>query len=72
MKELKIKIDGIHCDNCRKSIISSLSKNDKIKSVKVNDDVATISYENELDYNEVINTINDIGFETKEEYIINK
>ena len=68
MKEVKLKIDGIHCDNCRSRIKNVLMKNKEIKDVDVIDNEAIIKYEDELDHDKVINTINDIGFETKEEY----
>jgi len=68
MKEVKLKIDGIHCDNCRASIKNALSKNDEIKEVEVIDDTAIIKYEKDLNHKKIIDCINDIGFETKEEY----
>ena len=70
MKEIKLKIDGIHCDNCRARITKVLSKNDEIDSVLVEDNIATIKYKEELNHKKVIDAINDIGFETKEEYFI--
>ena len=68
MKEIKLKIDGIHCDNCRSRIKNVLEKNSEIKEVEVIDDKAIIKYDSDLNHEKVINTINDIGFETKEEY----
>ena len=70
MKTKKIKIDGIHCDNCRNSIVSVLKKEKEIKNVKVEGDIATIECNEDLTNEKIINSINDIGFETKEEYII--
>ena len=72
MKKVELKIDGIHCDNCRSRIKKVLEKNEEIKTVNVNDNVATIEYENDLDHEKVIDTINSIGFETKEEYFSEK
>ena len=72
MKEIKLKIDGIHCDNCRIRITKVLSNIDEVKEVNIKENIATIKYEKELDHNKIINTINDIGFETKEEYFIEK
>lgn len=68
MKEIKLKIDGIHCDNCRNRIVKVLSNNNEIKDIKVIEDTAIIKYENELNKDKIIETINDIGFETKKEY----
>ncbi len=68
MKEIKLKIDGIHCDNCRNRIAKVLLNNDEIKEVSVVDNVAIIKYDKDLNHSKIINTINDIGFETKEEY----
>ncbi len=70
MKEIKLKIDGIHCDNCRKRIKSVLLNNEEIKDVQIEDNIASIKYEKKLDHEKVISTINDIGFETKEEYFV--
>ena len=70
MKEIKLKIDGIHCDNCRNRIKNVLSKNDEIKSIEVINNVATIKYEKEIDKKKIVDTINDLGFETKEDYFI--
>ena len=68
MKEIKLKINGIHCDNCRLRIKNVLSKNKEISKVDVVDDTAIIKYEKDLDKNKIVDSINDIGFETKEEY----
>ncbi len=72
MKKISLKIDGIHCDNCRERIKKILSRNDEIKSIEINDNIAVIEYEKELNHEKIIESINDIGFETKEEYFINE
>lgn len=68
MNKINVKIEGIHCDNCRNRIVKVLSKIDNIKDIVINDDIATIKYEGELNHKEIIDTLNDIGFNTKEEY----
>ena len=72
MKKISLKIDGIHCDNCRERIKKVLLRNDEIKNIEINNNMATIEYEKELNHEKVIESINDIGFETKEDYFINE
>lgn len=69
MKKIKVKIDGIHCDNCRASIKNALSENKKIKSINIEESSAIIKCDETLDYSEIIDKINDIGFETNKKYI---
>lgn len=72
MKEIKLKIDGIHCDNCRNRIINALSYSfeNEIDDMKIKDNLLKISYSKELDKKKIVDTINDLGFETKEDYFI--
>jgi sulfite exporter TauE/SafE/copper chaperone CopZ len=71
MKKIYVKIKGIHCSNCIDKISNELNKINNIKNVIIKKDIACISYINNIDYNEIINTINDLGYETKKEYISN-
>ena len=72
MNKLYVKIDGIHCSHCIKTITDELLKNKNIKQVKIKRNIAHISYENKLTHKEIIKTINNINEITKEEYISDK
>ena len=64
-----VRIEGIHCRHCIDTITKELLKNSKIKSVKIKNNIATIDYEGILTNKEIIKTIKDIDYFTKEEYI---
>ncbi len=68
MNKINIKIDGIMCDKCRETIKNTLIKVEGIKEVTVTQDIASIKYDGKLNKKEIIDSINNIGFETKEEY----
>ena len=72
MKEIKLKIDGIHCDNCRNRIIKALtySFSKEIDDIEIEDNILKICSSKEINHKRIIDTINDLGFETKEEYFI--
>lgn len=68
MKKIIIKIEGMSCSHCAKRVEENLKKIDDIKSVKVNLDkkIATITYKNNIEINELENIINELGFTFKE------
>ncbi len=70
MKRIRIKIDGIRCNKCRSIITTELEKNKLIKSVSIDENIASIEYNEKLDVKEIIDIINSLEFETKEDYII--
>lgn len=69
MKTLYIKIIGIHCDNCRKKISSSLIDIKNIKDVKFNKDIAIIKYTGDLNKKDIVSLIKKIDYYTQEDYI---
>lgn len=69
MKEIYVKIEGIHCNNCESKIKKELLKDKKIKDVKINKNIAYISYNGKLDKKEIIDMITGIDYITKDEYI---
>lgn len=69
MKKLYVKIEGIHCAHCESKIETELLKNKKIKEMKINKNIASISYSGTLSHKEIIDTITKIGYFTKDEYI---
>lgn len=64
-----IKIDGIHCDNCRKKIKEKLLKEKDIKEVEINKNIAKIISSKKLNDEKIIHLINSLDYFTKEEYI---
>lgn len=69
MQKIYVKIDGIHCNHCKDIIENALLKKSEIVAVKVKRNIASISYEGDLQLKELIKTIIDLGYETKESYI---
>ena len=72
MHEIYVKIEGIHCDNCREHIKKELLKLKNVKKVELKTDVAKIISSKELSKQLIINTINKLDYFTKEEYITDK
>lgn len=66
-----VRIEGIHCKHCIDTITKELLKNKNIKKVSIKNNIAIIDYENELSNPEIISTINNIDYFTKDEYIYN-
>ena len=69
MKTKYVRIDGIHCKHCIEIITNELMKNKKIKEVKIKRNIAYISYDKKLSIEEIIDSINELDYFTKEEYI---
>lgn len=62
-----IKVNGMHCANCKKAVEDAVSKIDGIKSARVNLDAKELEYEAKdpaqpVDLDIIINTIEDLGF----------
>ena len=71
MNKIYVKIDGIHCSHCISKIKTALLKNKNIKNVEINNNIAYISYINDIENNYIIKIITDLGYITKKEYISN-
>ena len=69
MKQVYIKIDGMHCSHCEMTIRNTLLKIKNIESVEFDGNIACINYKGKLDKNKLINAILDKEYITKEEYI---
>ncbi len=69
MKKIYVKIKGITCDHCRSKIKNALLKENNIKDVMVNKNIAQISYDKDIDKKKIIKTILDLDYITKEDYI---
>lgn len=64
-----VKIDGIHCDNCRRKIKEKLLKEKEIKEVEINKNIAKITSSKKLNDEKIIHLINSLDYFTKKEYI---
>ncbi len=64
-----VKIDGISCDNCRNKIKNELLKISEVNEVNITKNIAKITYIDKIDTEEIIKTINDLGYLTKNSYI---
>lgn len=69
MKNIYVKIDGIHCHNCEEKIKNKLLENKKIKQVKIDSSIAHITYSGKISNTSIIKMITDLGYITKDEYI---
>ena len=63
-KKLVIKVNGMRCEHCAKTVTDGLKKIDGVKSIKVNlkDNKVTINHKKDLDISLIENTINDLGY----------
>lgn len=66
-KVSKLLVENMHCNGCAKRIEESLKKNKDIKKVKINLNTkeVTITSTNELDINNIKETINNLGYNVK-------
>ena len=64
-----VKIDGISCDNCRNKIKNELLKISEVNEVNITKNIAKITYIDKIDKEEIIKTINNLGYLTKNSYI---
>ncbi len=71
MKNIYVKIDGMHCTHCEDTIRGSLLKISNIKNVEFDSFIACITYTGNLDKEEIKKSIINCGYITKNEYISN-
>ena len=69
MKEISLKIKGMHCTGCSTRLEKVLNNQDGVEKAKVSleDAKADITFdENEIGLNEIKEAISDAGFEAEE------
>ncbi len=69
MKEIELKIKGMHCTGCSTRLEKVLNNQDGVEKAKVSleDAKADITFdENEIGLNEIKEAIEDAGFEAEE------
>ena len=69
MKKIYIKIDGMMCTHCYQTVIKIIQNDFNVKKVKLNRNIATVWYENEINTENIIEEINKKGYITKKEYV---
>lgn len=64
MKEIKLKVEGTKCKECKKRLENSLNNQDGIKNASVNleKNIVTVIIDDSIDIKRVEEYINDIGF----------
>ena len=69
MKEINLKVKGMHCEGCENRIKNSLSTIEGIEEVIANhiDDTVLIKTNKELDIEDIKEKIEDLGFENEEQ-----
>ncbi len=69
MKELLIKVDGMHCEGCEKRIQNALKNLDEIKKAIANYKKGTVNIilKKEISKVKIKEIIEDIGFFVKED-----
>lgn len=63
-KKMIIKIEGMSCMHCAKTVTETLKKQDNVLKVKVDLEKkeALVIYKNDIDINFIKETINDLGY----------
>ena len=69
MMKKYVKIEGIHCEHCKKKISEALLKNKNISNVKIKNNIAILDCNDKVKNKDIIKIINDLDYFTKEEYI---
>lgn len=69
MKEINLKVIGMHCEGCENRIKNSLSTIDGIEEVIANhiDGSVLIKTNKEVDIEDIKEKIEDLGFENEEQ-----
>ena len=68
MKELKFKVDGMHCEGCENRIKKALNMLNAVTDVYANfkDGIVIVTIDKNVNTNSIKETINDLGFEIKD------
>ncbi len=68
MKELKFKVDGMHCEGCENRIKKALNMLNGVTDVYANfkDGIVIVTIDKNVNTNSIKEIINDLGFEIKD------
>lgn len=69
MEKIYIKVDGMVCGHCYKTVMSIINSEPNVKKVKIRRNIATVWYENKINVKRLIKEINERGYLTKDEYV---
>lgn len=69
MKELVLKVKGMHCEGCENRIKNSIGTVEGVEEVVANhvSGLVTIKYAKEVNEAEIKEKLDDLGFEVKED-----
>ena len=68
MKNIYLKVDGIHCTGCEIKIKSALLKTNNIKDIEFLNGFIKIKYQEELNKDNIVKIITDLGYKTNVKY----
>src|SRR3989338_1060579 len=65
MKTLKLRISGMHCESCERTLKRAIGKLPNIQEVKLkyDNEIAEIVYNQEININELIETVRQVGYD---------
>ncbi len=68
MKELSLKVEGMHCSGCENRVKNALELIDGVDEVSANHEngIVSIKLSKEVSLDEIKEAIKDLGFEIKE------
>ncbi len=69
MKDIIIKVEGMHCQGCENRIQNALKQIDGVEEVIANykEGIVTVTVNNQIDIKTINEKIDDIGFTVKED-----
>lgn len=65
MNKLKIRISGMHCEACERTLKRAISKVDHVQSINLryNNEIAEITYNPEINLDKLIEVIRNVGYD---------
>ena len=67
--KLVLKVEGMHCEGCENRIKNALSTINNVNKIEANHETkeVIVEYSDEINVKEVKDTLEDLGFEVKNE-----
>lgn len=65
MNKLKLRISGMHCESCERTLKRAISKVDHVQNInlKYNNEIAEITYNPEINLDKLIEVIRSVGYD---------
>lgn len=63
-KKMIVKVEGMHCEHCKRSVEDGIKKIDNVKNVKAdyNSGIVTVFYKDMVDVDSIKSVIDDLDF----------